>query len=59
VNCACGNSGSNVWSFVKVLPCFFDRLEEAFDIRGQFSRFSKDIMSLLYDEVYVVNILGA
>ena len=31
----------------------------AFDIRSQFSRFSKDMMALLHEEVYVVNILGA
>lgn len=34
------------------------KLNGAFDIRSQLSRFSKDLMALLHEEVYVINILG-
>lgn len=40
------------------VPTKASKLEAAFDIRSQFSRFSKDIVALLHEEVYVVNILG-
>ncbi|KAJ8451753.1 LOW QUALITY PROTEIN: hypothetical protein Cgig2_007236 [Carnegiea gigantea] len=40
------------------VPTKASKFEAAFDIRSQFSRFSKDMMALLHEEVYVVNILG-
>ncbi|KAK9670122.1 hypothetical protein RND81_13G179300 [Saponaria officinalis] len=45
--------GSNVKALSKA-----SKLKEAFGIRGQFSRFSKDMMALFCEEVYMVNILG-